>query len=441
MFIKTQVKGSTFTATPLNHQKELKEVPGSLEDLLITVPTDIKVQYPPNTLFFAQNAQFPFPDQLVIHSNGLTPLLHFPTENIKDATVYSAPHNPLSLLNDEGRETIFTAYLDYVILSDGGMDKAKLIAEKFTTAFPSFVVDWEARTPKFDEDNLPQGVELRQTIQATFPVPSVAECGFHVDPETWFLLVRNVLKGKSILLSGPTGSGKTELVALLAQAMKRELSTVDMGTIQDPQSALLGVHRLNSDGQSEFDYAPFVGHIQKPNSIILLDEINRSSLASQNVLFSCLDKRRYLAVDIAHGEGERKIYVNPKAVFIATANLGGEYTGTNAIDRALMDRFFIMELDYPSVEDEQRIIMKKTNVSATQARKIVEFAFSIRNLYNKQDLSSSVSVRHTLEIGEMVNDGFDLQTSITTVVMPLYENSIGGGNSERSKVSAAIAAY
>ena len=48
----------------------------------------------------------------------------------------------------------------------------------------------------------------------------------------------------------------------------------DMGTVQDAQSALLGVHRLNKEGHSVFEYAPFVGHI-KSGGIVLLDELNR----------------------------------------------------------------------------------------------------------------------------------------------------------------------
>jgi MoxR-like ATPase len=76
------------------------------------------------------------------------------------------------------------------------------------------------------------------------------------------------------LLVGPTGSGKTELVSHIARAMEKPLSIQDMGTVQDAQSALLGVHRLNKEGHSDFDYAPFVGHIQR-DGIVLLDELNR----------------------------------------------------------------------------------------------------------------------------------------------------------------------
>ena len=57
-------------------------------------------------------------------------------------------------------------------------------------------------------------------------------------------------------------------------AMSKELHIQDMGTVQDAQSALLGVHIINKDGHSSFQEAPFVDHI-KSGGIVLLDELNR----------------------------------------------------------------------------------------------------------------------------------------------------------------------
>ena len=39
-------------------------------------------------------------------------------------------------------------------------------------------------------------------------------------------------------------------------------------------------------------------------------------------------------------------------VFFATANIGQEYTGTRALDRALHDRFCVVKLDYPPMDAE-----------------------------------------------------------------------------------------
>jgi nitric oxide reductase NorQ protein len=211
-----------------------------------------------------------------------------------------------------------------------------------------------------------------------------------------------------------------------------------MGTVQDAQSALLGVHTLNKDGVSEFKHAPFVSHIQS-GGIVLLDELSRAPLAANNILFPCLDNRRYLPVDVAHDEKDQKIMVNDATVFIATANIGNEYSGTNALDRALLDRFFPIETQYPQENDEIKVLITRTGIEENEAKAIVKVANEVRKQYRDQELSSSISVRHTLQTAGLVVDGFDLTNALQAVVMPLFDDGIGA--SERAKVKSIIAAF
>lgn len=124
-------------------------------------------------------------------------------------------------------------------------------------------------------EKLMSKMPLIEFIKKRYPVPNSSKTGFHIEQDVWNLLVRNVMRGENTLLIGPTGAGKTEIVAILAEVMGKNMFIQDMGTVQDAQSALLGVHRLNKDGHSEFDFAPFVGHVQEENSIVLLDELSR----------------------------------------------------------------------------------------------------------------------------------------------------------------------
>lgn len=281
------------------------------------------------------------------------------------------------------------------------------------------------------------GTSFKNTVLAKYPVPKVEDTGFEIDPDIWFLLVRNALRKVNTLLIGPTGVGKTEIVIHLAKALESPLFIQDMGTINDPQSALLGVHRLK-DGKSIFDYAPFVQYVQQP-SIILLDELSRAPLSANNILFPALDNRKYLPVDIADEDSSRNIPVNPDVFFIATANIGSEYSGTNDIDRALLDRFMPVELSYLENDKEVKVLMLKTGIDEQFAKAICKVANKIREQYATNDLSNTISIRHTLQIANLVVDGVELKKALEIIVEPLFEDS--NGISDKASIKTIIAAY
>jgi MoxR-like ATPase len=427
ILLRSNISGTSYQIETLPGQAFEKRLTRSLEDLKITGPISEFAKYPLGTVFIASSYDFPEDDHLHVMNDHVTALFY-------ESTVY-----PISSLD----KTFIQEMCDYTInyMLDSGyyeMEYIKQMAESFQTYGYEF--NWEEMTaPKPIEEMVSAGgSNLKRTIAAHYPVPKREDCGFHIDPEKWFLMVRNVLRGENTLLVGPTGSGKTELLEHLAKAMSKELNIQDMGTVQDAQSALLGVHRIGKEGHSEFEYAPFVNHV-KSGGIVLLDEINRAPLAANNILFPCLDKRRYLPIDIACDEGDRTVPVHENTVFFGTANLGSEYSGTNAIDRALLDRFFIIELDYPEKEDEVKILMLRTGIEEKAATAIVEVSNEIRKQYKEQELSSAVSVRHTLQAASLVHDGFDVEKALLSTIMPLFEDGIGV--SERSKVLSIVSAF
>ena len=83
--------------------------------------------------------------------------------------------------------------------------------------------------------------------------------------------------------------------------------------------------------------------------------------------------------------------------------------------------------------------MIRTGVEEKAAEAIVKVSNEIRKQYKDQELSTPVSVRHTLQTAGLVVDGFELTNAIQSVIMPLFEDGIG--TSERSKVLSIIAAF
>jgi MoxR-like ATPase len=428
ILLQTKIEGTSYQLTTLPGQSFEKKLTRSVEDLKITGPISEFAKFPLGTVFVADEYDFPEDDHLHIMKEHATALFF-------DNNVF-----PISTLGEEKIQQICDFTIDYML--DSGLYDVDSQIKPLATQFASYgyVFDWDEKTTvkPIEEGPIASGTNIKRTIASHYPVPKREDCGFHIDPDIWFLMVRNVLRGENTLLVGPTGSGKTEILSHLAKAMNKELFIQDMGTVQDAQSALLGVHRINKEGHSAFDYAPFVGHI-KSGGIVLLDELNRSPLAANNILFPCLDKRRYLPIDIACDEGDRSIPVADGTVFFATANLGSEYSGTQAIDRALLDRFFPIELDYPKVEDEIKVLMLRTGVDEKVATAIVRVSNEIRKQYKEQELSSAISVRHTLQAAGLVSDGFEVDKALLSTIMPLFEDGIGV--SERSKVLSIVSAF
>lgn len=279
-------------------------------------------------------------------------------------------------------------------------------------------------TPK--KQNKPSVVtvttNILKDIKKNYKCPDI-EDGFYVHQKTWNYLVRNILKKKNTLLLGPTGTGKTDIIIRIAKLLDIELNIYDMGAMIDPLTDLLGTHRIK-DGNSVFDYAKFVTDVQKPG-IILLDELSRAPLMTNNILFPCLDHRRTLNIEIAGSTDIRAVKVHPDCVFIATANIGQEYSGTNDIDAALMNRFNALQVDYLPQEIEAKILNVRTGVDVEIANKILNVANAIRNAYLTQTISKPISTRETLECAELIVDGFTLKDSINLIFCQKFSKTDG----------------
>ena len=92
----------------------------------------------------------------------------------------------------------------------------------------------------------------------------------------------------------------------------------------------------------------------------------------------------------------RSIPVHPDCVFVATANVGAEYTCTMSLDRALVGRFFPLELDYMPLDCEVKVIEKRCGNLPAYAENIASVAGTVRSLYGKQEISYTISTRETL---------------------------------------------
>lgn len=263
--------------------------------------------------------------------------------------------------------------------------------------------------------------------------------GFHVEKNVWKILVRNLNRKVNTMLVGPSGCGKTEIIRILCERTGTPLTVIQMGTITDPTEQLIGKMDLDSiTGGTVFDWAEFTKAIQKPG-VVLLDEINRIPKNGENILFSCLDKTRELSAAGAKSSDKRVIPVHPDCCFVATANIGDEFTGTKEIDAALENRFMKVELDYLTQKQEKTMLVIREGIKETDAENITLVATQIRQLARKEDMKS-ISTRYTLECASLVKDGFTAIEAMELVFLPIYDAGSGNGDSssERAHVKSII---
>jgi nitric oxide reductase NorQ protein len=258
----------------------------------------------------------------------------------------------------------------------------------------------------------------------------------------WKYLIRSAVRAKNIMMTGPAGCGKTMAAKALTKGLNRPDFYFNLGATQDARATLIGNTHFDSKKGTFFSESAFVKAISTKNAVILLDELSRAHPDAWNILMTVLDQgQRYLRLDEA--VNSPIVNVAEGVTFIATANIGGEYTSTRVIDRAIMDRFTTIEMDV--LNDEQEFGLLKymyPAVNEEDLKAVAEIAHHTREVSKGGDgkLSTMVSTRASVEVAGLLYDGFNLFEAAEIGIFPFFSND-GGADSERTYVKQLVQKY
>jgi nitric oxide reductase NorQ protein len=258
----------------------------------------------------------------------------------------------------------------------------------------------------------------------------------------WKYLIRSAVRAKNIMMTGPAGCGKTMAAKALVKALNRPDFYFNLGATQDPRATLIGNTHFDQKKGTFFSESAFVKAIKTPNAVILLDELSRAHPDAWNILMTVLDQgQRYLRLDEA--ENSPIVNVAEGVTFIATANVGSEYTSTRVIDRAILDRFVTIEMDVLNEEQEYGLLkFMFPEVDDADLKAIAEIAHHTRtqSMSENGKLSAMVSTRASVEMAGLIYDGFDLFEAAEISIFPFFSPD-GGVDSERTYVKQLVQKY
>jgi MoxR-like ATPase len=164
------------------------------------------------------------------------------------------------------------------------------------------------------------------------------------------------------LLQGVPGLAKTLLVSSLSRILDLEFSRVQFTPDLMP-SDVTGSEILQEDPATRARSFRFLPGPVFAN-MILADEINRTPPKTQSALLQAMQE-----FQVTTGGQTRPL---PLPFFVMATENPIEQEGTYPLPEAQLDRFFLqISMDYPSAEEERRIVVETTGSDHAQLRKVL----------------------------------------------------------------------
>ena len=205
-----------------------------------------------------------------------------------------------------------------------------------------------------------------------------------------------------LILTGPTGCGKTRFVEYMAWKLRRPLITLACNEDMTA-SDLVGRYLLDANGTAWHD-GPLTQAVRH-GGICYLDEVVEARQDTTVVIHPLTDSRRILALD---KKGE-VIHAHPDFQLVVSYNPGYQ-SRSKDMKPSTRQRFAALQFEYQHPDIEIQIVAHEARVTNEIATKLVGIAACSRTLISR-GLEEGVSTRMLIYAGMLIRDGVDPRAS------------------------------
>ena len=193
------------------------------------------------------------------------------------------------------------------------------------------------------------------------------------------LLMVAIFANGHVLLEGVPGVAKTLTAKVLSKTLSVNFSRIQFTPDLMPSDIIgTSVYDLK-DTSFKFKQGPVF------SNIVLIDEINRAPAKTQAALFEVMEERQ-----ISY---DGKVYKMQFPFLVLATQNPIEQEGTYNLPEAQLDRFlFKIKINYPTLKDEQEILMRYKNNIVAPALETVMGVFTADDLQKVQDVVAQVRI-------------------------------------------------
>lgn len=211
-------------------------------------------------------------------------------------------------------------------------------------------------------------------------------------------LMSALMDGDKVLMTGPTGSGKSSLVKYVCAKYGAPFVRINMSA--DAESSVLFGQLVARDGATVWEDGPITEAV-KYGAVVLIDEWELMPPEIAMGLQNLLEDDGYLFLKEKPGESKDKTFIpHPNFRIVCAGNTVGQgddsggFAGTMVQNSATLDRFTTtIHLGYLSKEHEMSVVCGKGGIAKKDAENMIKLAGLVRTAHSQRSINLTMSPR------------------------------------------------